>query len=385
MCSNKQSVMSKKLIQQLKQLKNLDLAGTPKDSWIASNREVLMNQIKPQATSKVSKKSFLGDNFYYVRFFSEFFGSRVLRPVGVFCMVVFAFLGYNAVATMATASIPGDALYSVKTAGENMQLSLTFSDDKKVELQLNFLTRRTDELQKIVKQADNSTSKKAKIAQAVKKITSDVNTVKASMAKISMASISPSAVAVDKKVYDTTIKLGESLTAVHEGLSPDMKQDVAQDMRTALATTDSAGTQMLTMIVKTTEVKGTAVDSNSDVAKMISERIVALEADIKETTEKLNSVATSTPDTTTSTVDALKPSEITDMKDRLKKAQTALDEAKILLDKKQFDEALKKIQECKDIMNGVINQTPVDNDIDVGTSTSSTVSVVSSSTPTNYK
>jgi len=379
--------MSKKLIQQLKQLKNLDLAGTPNDSWIASNREVLMNQIQPKTSSKVSKKPFLGDNFYYARFLSEFFGSRVLRPVGVFCMVVFAFLGYNAVATMATASIPGDALYSIKTAGENMQLSLTFSDDKKVELQLNFLTRRTDELQKIVKQVDDSTSKKVKIAQAVKKITSDVNTVKASMAKISMASVSPSAVAVDKKVYDTTLKIGESLTAVHEGLSPDMKQDVAQDMKTAIATTDSAGTQMLTMIVKTTEVKGTATDSNSDIAKMISERIVVLEADIKEATEKLNNVATSTPDATTSTtVDTLKPSEIADMKDRLKKAQIALDEAKILLDKKEFDEALKKIQECKDIMNGVINQTPVDNKAEDKASTTATSTIpVATSTPSATK
>lgn len=354
--------MSKKLIQQIKQLQGLQLAGSPQDSWVASNKEVLMNQIQPQS-AKVSNKSFLGDNFYYAKFFSEFFGTRVIRPVGVFCMVVFAFLGYNAIATMSTASIPGDVLYPFKTASENVQLSLTMADEKKVELQLSFLSRRTDELQKIAKQTDTSASKKVKIAQAVKKITSDVNTVKASMAKISMASVSPSALAVAKQVDDKTLVIEKDIVNVHASLPADIKQEVAQDIKTALATTDDAGAQMLTMIVKTTDAKGTTAQSDTDIAVRITERIKSMEADIKVATDKVNNIATSTPavatSSTVSTTDITKPADITDMKDKLKKATASLEEAKILLTKKEFDASLKKIQECKDIMNGVIDQTPV--------------------------
>jgi hypothetical protein len=369
--------MSKKLIQQIKQLQGLQLAGSPQDSWVASNKEVLMNQIQPQSV-KVSNKSFSGDNFYYAKFFSDFFGTKVLRPVSVFCMVVLVFLGYNAVATMATTSIPGDVLYPFKTASENVQLSLTMADEKKVELQLNFLSRRTDELQQIAKQADSSASKKAKIAQAVQKITSDVNTVKASMAKISMASVSPSALAVAKQVDDKTLKIEKDITNVHASLPADVKKEVAQDVKTALATTDDTGAQMLTMIVKTTEVKGTTAESDSDIAGRITERIKSMEIDIKNATDKVNEITTSTSAVTssqaTSTSELIKPSDITEMKDKLKKAQEALDEAKTLLGKKEFDASLKKIQECKDIMNGVIDQTPVNtttSTIPVATSTPS--------------
>jgi hypothetical protein len=372
--------MSKKLIQQIRQLQGLQLAGKPQDSWVASNKEVLMNQIQPQSTANVSNnKSFFGDNFYYAKFFSEILGTKVLRPVGVFSMVVLVFLGYNAVATMATTSIPGDVLYPFKTASENVQLSLTMADEKKVELQLNFLSRRTDELQQIAKQTDSSASKKAKITQAVKKITSDVNTVKASMAKISMASVSPSALAVAKQVDDKTLKIEKDITNVHASLPADVKQDVAQDVKTALATTDDTGAQMLTMIVKTTEVKGTTAESDSDIAGRITERIKSMEIDIKNATDKVNEIATSTPVVTssnnaTSTSELIKPSDIVEMKDKLKKAQEALDEAKTLLGKKEFDASLKKIQECKDTMNGVIDQTPVNtttSTIPVATSTPS--------------
>ena len=120
--------------------------------------------------------------------------------------------------------------------------------------------------------------------------------------------------------------------------------------------------------------------SDLDIAKRITERIKSMEADIKDATDKVDVIATSTPAVTTTT-DAtnttpvlMKTSDIKDMKDRLKKAQDALDEAKVLLDKKDFDGSLKKIQESKDIMGGVIDETPIDtttSTIPVATSTPS--------------
>lgn len=366
--------MNQKLIQQIKQLKNLELAGQPQDSWIASNKELLMNQIQPQVSSSITNKSLFGNNFYYAKFFSEFFGSKVLRPAGVFCMVVLAFLGYNAVSTVATASIPGDALYPVKTASENMQLSLTFADEKKVELQLNFLSRRTDELQQIAKQEDSSTSKQNKITKTVKKITSDVNTVKASMAKISMASVSNNVVAMAKQIDDKTLKIEQDIVNVHASLPEDVKKGVAQDVKEAIATTEDAGANALSVIVKSV-TSGDSV-SNQELTTRVIERIKTTETSIQAAADEVNKITTSTlaiiPAGATATGELMTTSSIAEIKELPKQAQEAIDQAKTLLDQKDYNSALQKIQESKDIVVDVIGKTPI---IVVGVSTTSTTTV----------
>jgi uncharacterized protein (UPF0297 family) len=366
--------MNKKLIQQIKQLKNLELAGQPQDSWIASNKELLMNQVQPQVSSRVASKSLFGNNFYYAKFLSEYFGSRVLRPVGVFCMVALAFLGYNAVSTVATASIPGDALYPVKTASENMQLSLAFADGKKMELQLNFLSRRTDELQQIAKQTDSSTSKQNKITKTVKKITSDVNTVKASMAKISMASVSTDVVAMAKQIDDKTLKIEQDIVNVHASLPEDVKKGVAQDVKEAIATTEDAGANALSVIVKSVTSGDSA--SNQELTIRVTERIKTAGTSIQAASDEVNKITTSTlaiiPAGAAATGELMTTSSIAEIKELPKQAQEAIDQAKTLLDQKDYNSALQKIQESKDIVVDVIGKTPI---IVVGVSTTSTTTV----------
>jgi len=364
------------ILNNLKSLKELEAAGRPQAAWVLSSREIMMNQIQPRATEE---SSFVrGESVYYWHAFSQWFGVRVLRPAMAIATIIAMMLGYTATVTIANASLPGDMLYPIKTAGEKVQLALTFSDDEKVKLQMNFITTRADEIKQIAKTDDSATAKIQKVSATAKRITADVKAVNDKINKITAsATTNAGALQVAKEVDTKTLQVTQDLAKATASLPQEVKKDVAKDITEAIAKTEAAGTNALGVIVKKFESDGSTV-GETEVATRVADRIKNTEENIQTVAKEVNSLlgsatvvttnlnpASTTAATSTITVTIQQPilatasstatSTLQNIIDKPVQAQATLEQAKDLLDQKNFSSALEKVQESKQTVANVSN------------------------------
>jgi len=96
------------------------------------------------------------------------------RPVLTFKMAgtVAAILAAVAVAGGGTVyasqrSLPGDALYPIKTGAESVQLALTFADESKADLLLKFAQRRVDEMASEASRGNDTVTLEGRVASGL--------------------------------------------------------------------------------------------------------------------------------------------------------------------------------------------------------------------------
>lgn len=391
---------SREIIKRLKALKQLEAGGRPQAFWLESNKEILLSQLSPRSASqteaavKVAEKTMPA---YYFHYFNDLFCQKVVRPVGIALLVVLVYFGYTATATIANASLPGEWLYPIKTASENVQLALTFDDSKKVQLQMSFVSRRGDELQQIVKQDGAPEDKKNQITSTVKKITADVQQVSKDLNKISMASASVATVNLAKVVDDKTLKVEKDIVDAHSLMSSELKKEVATDVTAAIANTEATGAVALNVMVDQSANSSTNV-SQSDIVSRVTERIKNSESSLALAVTEINRVtsttalmvSTSIGKTGTSTA-AISTTTLKEMVDGTNQAQASIDQAKDLLDKNDIGSALVKIQESKVLVSEVIGRTSaaidpkiidsLQNTVEIKNSSSTVIKTSSSTTP----
>lgn len=100
-----------------------------------------------------------------------------LRPamaIGLTAAVLIAGAG-----TAAAGSLPGDPAFGLKKAFEELQVTLTFDDVKRVELLGQIADRRLDELQKVAERDDKAPTASQEFADAVTKFRAAVDAVQA--------------------------------------------------------------------------------------------------------------------------------------------------------------------------------------------------------------
>lgn len=381
---------NKELIKKLSSLKDLEVAGKPQDSWVSSSREILMSQIKPQATENFTT----GDGQYYWQYFANMF-KVALRPVGTFALVLITMLGYSATIGVANASLPGDMLYPIKTATEKVQLALTFEDDKKVQLQMGFVSRRVDELQQIVIKNEKPEEKVKKVSIAAKKISSDVKVVKEKLNQISNESTGSTKVDIVKVAKDVdtqTLQVGQTLVQANDKLSKDEKSEVSKDIHDAINSTEEAGTSALSVIVKKYE-KGEAAMSDKEVATRVADRIKSTENNIAGAVVEVNQLITNVTNSTSSlatmkeilTANKNTTSTLANAASQPVAAQKIIEQAKDLLDQKNFSSAIDKIVESKDVVAQAVSTVQAitntvqskENDATVSTSTETLIKPLS--------
>lgn len=358
---------NKQIVAQLKKIKSLEPIGKARENWVASNREILMHQINPQG--KTSEKDFSG---YYWEFIYSNLQQKVLRPALMAVLVFGAYFGYSATSMAAKASLPGEALYPIKVLGENLALATTISDEAKVKLKMDFVSRRGDELQQLARQPENTQGKTENISQTVKKITQDVGEVKDKLDKMSsQASDTSSIINTAKTIDEKTLKVEKDIVDAHAALTTEVKKEVAKEVKEAIVKTEEVGTKALTVIVDKadkSEVKNSVTDK--DITDRVSERIKNAEASVQAIAGEAKKISSSTPTivlekvvtsstngSTTSTTIKEAVKEVTETKPTL--AQETIDQAKNLLESKDFSGALQKIQETKVIVAEVIEQAPI--------------------------
>lgn len=361
--------MSKKLINNLKAVKNLETIGRPEGAWVLSNREILMGQINPQ-----SKQVEYQASKYYYQYFTEVFQFNVLRPAFMAMLVFGAYFGYSAITLTAQASLPGEAMYPIKVLGEKLQMAATLGDEGKVKLKMDFISRRGDELQQIARKEEDPKIKSIKISNTVKQITKDIKEVKTQIDKMTIDATATSLISAAKVVDDKTLKVEKDIVDVHTSLSTEVKKEVAKDVKEAIAQTEVTGTQALTVMVTKSEEKevkdANQAVTDKELTTRVGDRIKNMEIAVEAATLEVNKIATGTTavimDKVTSATSGASSVSTTTLKDAVKEvsdqpkaAQDAVDEAKNLLDKKDFSSALLKIVEGKNIAADVFEKAPL--------------------------
>ena len=356
---------NKYVIKKLKLLKSLEAGGRPQDCWVKSNKEILLNQIRPLAQTVKQEN-------YYFRLVSDFFGQQVFRPVLGAAIVIVLYFFSISLMTVANASLPGDMLYPIKTAGENVQMAMTFNDSDKVKLQMDFISRRGDELQQIVRKPESAQVKTEKVEAAVKKISQDVKDVNNQLTNIANTTPAADAIEVVKQVDEKTLKVENDLVTAHALLPNDVKKDVVSDISDAIVNTGDVGTKALTVMVEKGQSGQQTAVSDTEIASCVAERIKNTENGLAVAVADVQKAVTSTPvditaTTSLTTLSAITSSTISsvasgtsaaDIAQKPVQAAAAIEAAKVLLEKKDFTSALEKIGESKALVGEVIEKTP---------------------------
>lgn len=162
----------KDLIKQLNTLKEIK----PRSSWVKDNREVLLSQISGGTTNE----KYGGYGFFKKLRFT--FATLPQPAIAVF--LIGAILIGSSVASIKAArdSKPGDSLYVAKLINEKAKFALTFSEEKKARLGLEFAGNRAEELRSVL--SLNGEMEKERVAGLVEDFKKEISVARERLVKI---------------------------------------------------------------------------------------------------------------------------------------------------------------------------------------------------------
>lgn len=226
--------MNEIIVKKLKTLRRIK----PSASWLDSQRSFLLSEISREQNIKQGKTFGVFPFFNFSKLFKPAFA------LAFAIIVLISSFGTISIISAAQNSLPGDPLYSLKTAFERTQMQLIPGDENKARLSIKFVNQRMDEFTQLADQTDKAGSKE-NIDKTVKKITEQLVTVRENIDKLK-ATNAAKAAEVAKLVnsqaanYEQTlIKTGEQLTSI----IPDeqITQDINQALDELKKTKETAG------------------------------------------------------------------------------------------------------------------------------------------------
>lgn len=214
----------KKLIKKIKELKSIQ----PSSEWLNLTRHNLVSQInfEEEAGSKTG--------------FFILFTKWLKQPQSAAltaCLLLIFVGGPWLMVKASQASLPGETLYSVKKISEGVQTTVA-SGNNKAKLQVEFASRRLEELNKISTDSFSTAEKTEKTKQIVSDFKDKLASVGLQVNNISKEEV----VVVAKK----TKKLKEDLARTKE----EMPLDVKDDLVAAEKAIEEISHQILTVLVK---------------------------------------------------------------------------------------------------------------------------------------
>jgi len=168
----------KELLSQLHNFRDIK----PENSWKDSNREILLSQISnSQSIEKVSFFDVL-KNYLSLDF--------VFQPTGVMVMLFFVLAGSAAASIKAAQDTkPGDSLYIAKIISEKTRESITFDENERAKLGVEFAANRAKEIVEVAQDEKNEEKKNENIEKLTKDFKEEVKVAKTRISKISRKKI----------------------------------------------------------------------------------------------------------------------------------------------------------------------------------------------------
>lgn len=162
-----------------KQLQSAKDLLKPDPSWVSKNKNILMNQIRAQATLKQGLRkesvSFGGRQWSFDVFIHTFVPQglvSVARPaLTTFLVMLMALAGWSASVSATFNCIPGDMCWSVKVAHEKTQIAFAAvgaskheKQEIKIKRNFEFAERRVEEIKQLVEGDHGDTSRRVNAA-----------------------------------------------------------------------------------------------------------------------------------------------------------------------------------------------------------------------------
>jgi len=276
------------LIKQLKSLKKIK----PEDSWLKSNREILLAQIANSGAKELSPwKRLVIDTRSFI--------ATASRPAISMASLLLVLVGASAFGHLAFSKAkPNDSLYIARIISEKAKLSTVFNDEEREKLEVKFATNHAEDITEVLASNVANEANQDRVAKLNENFNKEINTVRTRIVALSGNT---------KNVENKTTDVASSTTSEDETLM------------TASSEKDDAGVQL-----------------------NVNEKL-----EVRDATNTAE-VATDTPELSSDLEADLNVEKFGD--EDVKGAEEILDEAQSLFDNKEYDSALNKLKEVKELM-----------------------------------
>jgi len=316
----------------------------PQASWSSQTRSLLLSQITAQGVSSTKRAPLLGATRAYgftaiAEAYAATIGILVSRPRNAFFTSAAAFgLAVFAV-VIAQSSLPGQPLYQVKQTSEDIQVALTPPADRSA-LELSLIDRRIKELEAVSNEegmAKDPAIVDALVQDVSEKFENVEKNLTASRIKEDPKKAVGIASLVKEKSQDYRRVLAEKVVSPAAAKAADMDDARIETISNAVRAADKANTKALEVLVD----KGVSAGvSETELAAHLTETIERTENSAKDLRQTVKMAGLVSDDRKQET---LKKSQ---------DAQAALDEAKKLVEQKDYKIALLKVTEGKELVDG---------------------------------
>lgn len=201
----------------------------------------------------------------YLEFYVWQFSHAIAKPL-VVSLAVFVFLlaGWVGASNASFSALPGDQNYPLKLSLEKMQLALAFDPEQKAKLQVEFTSRRLDEMVEL--SATVYANDPSAVRLAVKQFKKEVETIRADL-NVPLAK----EVGRKAKTYQTTVADSQA------SLPEEMKEDV-DEVRALLEETKDDAVDVIITAHEATDDEATAFELAQAFEKEL-QALLALELD----------------------------------------------------------------------------------------------------------
>jgi hypothetical protein len=219
----------KELLAQLNNLKNIKLDN----EWKRNNRDILLAQISAgnysRAEEKITKWAAWLNIFSYAKNF-------VSQPVAVVTLILCALFGSGVASIYAArSSKPGDSLYIAKIISEKAQLAVTFGEENKAKLGLEFASNRAKEMTQVLNEEGNSENKKEQTAKLENDFRNEIKVAKNRLKKMNI--IKEGNGAADKEIFSANLGREDKGTQVYDqNGGVEEKEEIKTDNKPTAAT-----------------------------------------------------------------------------------------------------------------------------------------------------
>lgn len=255
----------------------------PDNDWLIKTKNMVLSETGlagGEFTEKTEKELVFSKKPAFIFDFRTLLRShRKLAYAFASCVFVLS-LG-AATINASNSSIPGESLYSVKIAGENVMLAVT-PEGEKAKVEIEYAGKRLEELAKISEKPSTS-EQHQKVEQLISNYDEKVNSAKNHLAKINSSGNGKKAVKAARVINTQSEKYAKDLAKTTDNLPVSIKEKVSEKVAKAIDSTEKANTSSLLVLIEQKEAGNGDEISDEEMADKVNKKIDKFENSIKTT------------------------------------------------------------------------------------------------------
>ncbi len=248
----------KELLSQLNNLKNIK----PESAWKRESREILLSQISGGYYKTASSAEMAASQrglFVYLKYLKHLFP----QPTFVATTIVVILLGSGVVSISASRNTkPGDSLYIAKMISEKAQLAITFNEEDKTKLRIEFAGNRAKEISQVLASASGEKEKAEAVGKLAGDIKREIGAVKMRLQNMGVAKKEKTGQGEDENIFSADFGKEENGVQIYDSKANEQDDATKSEGTTTPSASGSASTNLSTGASIST---GTSTTPSADV------------------------------------------------------------------------------------------------------------------------